>query len=379
MGVIAETPTACMVMYAGRIAEEAAVEAGVRPPLHPYTEGLLGSIPSLEDERERLQVIPGMVPSPFERPPGCRFAPRCPCPTTRAAAGQPPLFELRPGHRAACIRHCYRRPAARGRRLMQVTAMTATCSRSRASPSTSRRRGRLFPRGGRGARGRRRRLRDRGAARRWGWWANRAAASRPPGAAAAADRADRRRDPRSTASDLVAAPPAGCAALRRESMQIVFQDPYGALNPRMTVEDIIAEPLVIQGGDAGRAPRARCGELLEVVGLRPPTASRYPHEFSGGQRQRIGIARALALAQALHRLRRAGLGARCLDPGADHQPAAGPAGGARADLPVHRPRPGGGEAHLRPGRGDVPRQDRRDRRQAPPLCRPQHPYTQALR
>jgi len=82
--------------------------------------------------------------------------------------------------------------------------------------------------------------------------------------------------------------------LRRE-MQIVFQDPFGSLNPRMTVGRIVAEPLVIHGIAAGRALQQRVGELLERVGLRADHALRYPHEFSGGQRQRIGIARAIAI------------------------------------------------------------------------------------
>jgi oligopeptide transport system ATP-binding protein len=82
--------------------------------------------------------------------------------------------------------------------------------------------------------------------------------------------------------------------LRRE-MQIVFQDPYSSLNPRMTVGDIVSEPLVVHGIGSRRDRTARVRELLDVVGFNPSYTNRYPHEFSGGQRQRIGIARALAL------------------------------------------------------------------------------------
>jgi oligopeptide/dipeptide ABC transporter ATP-binding protein len=83
-------------------------------------------------------------------------------------------------------------------------------------------------------------------------------------------------------------------ALRRE-MQIIFQDPYSSLNPRMTVRDMLAEPLALHGLATGRARDERVHELLSLVGLSPYHARRYPHEFSGGQRQRIGIARALAV------------------------------------------------------------------------------------
>jgi ABC-type oligopeptide transport system ATPase subunit len=82
--------------------------------------------------------------------------------------------------------------------------------------------------------------------------------------------------------------------LRRE-MQIVFQDPYASLDPRMTVGDIVSEPLIVHGIGTRRDRRARVRELLDVVGFNPAFTNRYPHEFSGGQRQRIGIARALAL------------------------------------------------------------------------------------
>ncbi|MFM8617061.1 MAG: ABC transporter ATP-binding protein, partial [Alphaproteobacteria bacterium] len=89
----------------------------------------------------------------------------------------------------------------------------------------------------------------------------------------------------------------GRAAMRefRRSMQIIFQDPYGALNPRMAVEDIIAEPLVIHGAKSGTETRQQVTEMLDRVGLPRRALDRFPHEFSGGQRQRIGIARALIL------------------------------------------------------------------------------------
>ena len=93
--------------------------------------------------------------------------------------------------------------------------------------------------------------------------------------------------------DVLALPPAELRALRGD-MQIVFQDPYGALDPRMTVEDIITEPLAIQGGHSGPQLAQEARRLLDVVGLASAHARRYPHEFSGGQRQRIGIARAIA-------------------------------------------------------------------------------------
>ena len=88
----------------------------------------------------------------------------------------------------------------------------------------------------------------------------------------------------------------GAMRAMRRQMQIIFQDPYGSLNPRMTCGDIVGEPLIIHKLTSGKGEyRDRVTELLQVVGLNPYMADRYPHEFSGGQRQRIGIARALAV------------------------------------------------------------------------------------
>lgn len=96
-------------------------------------------------------------------------------------------------------------------------------------------------------------------------------------------------------TDITKLPPKQMKAMRRD-MQMIFQDPYASLNPRFTVTDIIGEALDIHGMAGSKAERKkRVEELLDMVGLNPDHATRYPHEFSGGQRQRIGIARALAV------------------------------------------------------------------------------------
>jgi oligopeptide/dipeptide ABC transporter ATP-binding protein len=102
LGVVAELAHDVLVMYAGRVAEHAPVATLFRTPQHPYTVGLMGAVPRLDEQVERLATIEGTVPSPRAWPAGCRFAPRCPFVVERCRAEAPPLAEVAPGHVAAC-------------------------------------------------------------------------------------------------------------------------------------------------------------------------------------------------------------------------------------------------------------------------------------
>ena len=140
----------------------------------------------------------------------------------------------------------------------------------------------------------------------------------------------------------------------RREMRMIFQDPVSSLNPRMTVAQIIGEPLLVNGIARGAELDERVAQLLEQVGLEPAWRERYPHAFSGGQRQRIGIARAIP----------------------DAGPAAAPARPAGSVFHLHQPRHCGDPLFLRPGCGDAPRQggrDRRDRTALWPAATPLHP------
>jgi oligopeptide/dipeptide ABC transporter ATP-binding protein len=104
LGVVAEMADRVVVMYAGQVVEQASVAALFAMPQHPYTVGLMGAIPGLAPEGERLAAIEGLVPAATAMPQGCRFAPRCPFAQARCTQAEPPLVEIEPGHWTRCWR-----------------------------------------------------------------------------------------------------------------------------------------------------------------------------------------------------------------------------------------------------------------------------------
>ena len=147
----------------------------------------------------------------------------------------------------------------------------------------------------------------------------------------------------------------------RRRMQIIFQDPFGSLNPRMPISDIIGEGLLAQGLSDRRARDKRVEDALELVGLRreytPPLPARVLRRPAAAHRRRPGP----RAGSGLHRRGRARVGPRRVDPEPGPEPAPRPQARPQADLPVHQPQPVGRAVLQRPGRGHVPRQDRRGR------------------
>ena len=297
----------------------APVEALFADPQHPYTLGLLGSIPNCDGASERLAAIRGMVPirSPCRRAAVSTRAVRWP---TRAVAAKRRRWSRsrRPSHRLleGAARACPgRREHGMSAPLLQVSRPRQALPGQQGGRSAARRR--------RGEGGRRRLFRfasgrNAGAGRRIRL---RQVHYRPP--VAAPDRADRRRIV-FEGRDVRAADTRRCARFAA-TCRLSFRIP----TPRSTRACASARSWPNRCACTASPAAASCGtriaDLLSTVGLSPWHRARYPHEFSGGQRQRIGIARALAVTSETHRLRRAGLGARRVDPGPGHQPVPGSA------------------------------------------------------
>ena len=300
LGIVARYADRVNVMYAARIVESGPAEAVFGAPTHPYARGLLGAVPRLDRPRTmKLQTIEGAPPNLLNPPEGCRFRPRCRF-AIDACAVAPPHVEIAPDHGVAC--HRWREIAAID---IEAEALSAG-SKAEAAPSTAapivdiRGVSKHFKVGG-GL------LRASKVVRAVNDISLSVSAGETLGIVGESGCG------KSTLGRVVLRldePTAGeiffegvdLAQLGRDDMidvrkkmQVIFQDPYSSLNPRMTVGQIIAEPMRVHGITPKAECPARVAELLTLVGLFPYMALRYPHELSGGQRQRVGIARALAV------------------------------------------------------------------------------------
>ena len=297
MGVVAGRADRVNVMYAGRMVEAANTESIFREMHHPYTQGLLASIPRLDqDNTQRLHSIPGLPPDLSEPPTGCRFHPRCPRADEKCRVDEPPLDGPTANHVFSCW-HPVDGPLARASAepreaaaLREFDALLEMDHLVKEFPITS---GVLQ--------------------RRVGSVKAVSDVSFKVGVGETFGLVGESGCGKTTIGRMIVGlepPTAGKVLLqgtaistlrgrnlrrRRRDLQMMFQDPYASLDPRMKVGTILREPLIVQGIGTRREQDDRVYELLGEVGLPKNSVERYPHEFSGGQRQRLGLARALML------------------------------------------------------------------------------------
>jgi len=300
LGVVARYADRVVVMYASRLVEENDADDVFHRPRHPYSMGLLRSVPRLDRPRgAKLETIEGLPPNAAAPPPGCRFAPRCPF-KIAICETEPPLARTDTGGLSRCHRH---EEIAEGK-ISWVAATGASQlseSKTGATLLSVRHLTKHFEvRGGlRRASGTVRAVQDVSFDIMPGETLGLVGES-GCGKTTVGRLILRLEDPtagelRFEGRDLTTASASDMKAIRRK-IQVIFQDPYSSLNPRMTVGQIIGEPLHVYKLVPNRkAELDRVAQLLEQVGLRPEMAARYPHQLSGGQRQRVGIARALAM------------------------------------------------------------------------------------
>ena len=318
LGVVAETADRLAVMYAGQIVEQASVDAFFAAPAHPYSRKLMESVPSASKRRGELAVIPGRVP-PLDQPfSGCRFADRCPQVMPDCREEPIDWFQCNLEQHVRCL--LWADGPARYRESEDSLALSAARWRAGADPAVTREEAE-----GEGEPEEQALLAVDGL--RVYFPIQRGLFRRTVAHVKAVDGVDlclRAGETLALVGEsgcgkttvgkgiLQLEPPTGgqvhyngvdLAAIRagqmrryRKDLQIIFQDPFASMNPRMLVGDIVGEGLQSLGIEKGRpARRRRVAQLLEQVGIGEQAMDRYPHEFSGGQRQRICIARALAV------------------------------------------------------------------------------------
>ena len=322
MGVIAGHADRVEVMYAGRLVETTDTLTLFDHMHHPYTQALLASIPRLsQDNTQRLLNISGLPPDLAQPPAGCRFAVRCSRATDKCRVDEPPLTGETAAHRFACW-HPVDGPLAlnagqgngQARQSSHATPGLVTTDRKPATgadqapilagqtllevrdlvnefPVTA---GAILQR----------KVGSVHAVSDVSFTVNAGETFGLVGESGCGKTTIGRvvvalERPNSgtvqLAGENISALSGGELRRKRRDLQLMFQDPYSSLDPRMRVGAIIREPLSIQHIGSGQEQQKRVNELLDEVGLPRNAVERYPHEFSGGQRQRIGLARALTL------------------------------------------------------------------------------------
>ncbi|WP_283805612.1 ABC transporter ATP-binding protein [Undibacter mobilis] len=300
LGVVARYADRVIVMYAARVAEQGSAEAVFHKPRHPYSMGLLRSVPRLDRPRgAKLETIEGLPPNLANVSTACRFAPRCPF-RIAVCDQEPPLFSTDTGSLSRCHRHT---DIAEGKITWESLGGAGLnfAANTEAPVLAVKNLTKHFSVSGglRSARGTVRAVQDVSFDIYPGETLGLVGESGCGKTTVGRLILDLEKPTSGSITfeglNLEGASSAQLKAMRRK-MQVIFQDPYSSLNPRMTVGQIIGEPLhVYQIVDGRQKIEARVAELLENVGLRPEMAERYPHQLSGGQRQRVGIARALAM------------------------------------------------------------------------------------
>ena len=304
LGVVAGLVDKVAVMYAGHIIEIAPVRDLYVETSHPYTLGLLESIPSLEGTEERLVPIEGSPPNLLAPTAGCPFAPRCRFAVARCHEEHPPTVAVSSDHFAAC----WEWETVRAEALQQAQAAEEEKAARAAVTHASEQEMILevrdlkkhFPVKG-GFFGRTNNYIKavdgvsfnvkRGET--LGLVGESGCGKSTTGETIVRLQKETDGQIIFNGQDITQLNDKALRPVRRH-IQMIFQDPYASLNPRQTVGNIIGEGLLIHQIGSAEERTQRVAELMEMVGLNPYFATRYPHEFSGGQRQRVGIARALA-------------------------------------------------------------------------------------